>query len=98
MNADSSGPRRSGEGPPPSIRAYWRRLPCFSCSARTSGVKTRDPKLCAIDLLLSAAGLDRRPCLFDAGTMVSDSASVRRVKSLALENLAVGEAHASHHP
>src|SRR5512147_2091911 len=45
MNSDSCGPRRAGEDPVPSARAYCRRLPYRSCSALTAGVNTKEPKL-----------------------------------------------------
>src|ERR1043166_4656101 len=48
MNADSSLPNFAGEVAPASILAYCRRLPYFSCSALTRGVKTNDPKFRAM--------------------------------------------------
>src|SRR5438445_63374 len=72
MNADSPEPRRSEVAAPSSIRAYWRRLPYFSCSSWTTGVKTRDPKLWAITALLRC------------GTHASDSASALRQPAVQL--------------
>src|SRR5690242_6198121 len=43
----SFGPKRSGDATS-SKRAYWRRLPCFSCSAFIAGVNISLEKLYAI--------------------------------------------------